>query len=281
MQREAHACHLMPQLSGQDFDCLARLVTARLGIRMPRVKLLMVQSCLLRRLRDFGLTDFSEYQELLLHSPASELEQRHFFDLITTHKTDFFREPAHFSFFAQQLLTKFPKGRFRVWSAGCSSGEEAYSLGMLLSDHSACHPGFSFEILATDISQRILEAGREAIYPEEHIAPVPPTQRKRYLLRGKNGRTGLVRIAPQLRQRVSFRQLNLMEAPFPVPGEMHVIFFRNVMIYFDRPTQAHVLAALCRHLCTGGHLFISHTESIINSPLPLVQVAPSIFRKLA
>jgi chemotaxis protein methyltransferase CheR len=152
---------------------------------------------------------------------------------------------------------------------------------MLLADHSLCHPGFSFEILGTDISQRILSAARDAIYPEEHIAPVPPTQRKRYLLRGKNEHTGMVRIAPELRQRVSFRQLNLMDPRFPIPAEINVIFFRNVMIYFDRPTQARVLSSICRHLCTGGHLFISHTESIINSTLPLAQVAPSIFRKLA
>lgn len=281
MGQATHAAHLMPQLSEQDFDGLAHLVTERLGIRMPRVKLLMVQSRLLRRLRELGLDNFSDYQDLLLHSHTAELEQRHFFDLITTHKTDFYREPAHFDFFSQRILEKFPKGHFRLWSAGCSSGEEAYTLGMLLADHSVCHPGFSFEILGTDISQRILTAARDAIYPEEHIAPVPPTQRKRYLLRGKNDHTGMVRIAPELRQRVSFRQLNLMDPRFPIPAEMNVIFFRNVMIYFDRPTQARVLSSICRHLCTGGHLFISHTESIINSTLPLVQVAPSIFRKLA
>ncbi len=281
MTQESHAAYPMPQLSERDFNSLAHFVTERLGIRMPRVKLLMVQSRLLRRLHELGLDTFSDYQDLLLNSQSAEQEQRHFFDLITTHKTDFYREPAHFDFLAQRILEKLPKGHLRLWSAGCSSGEEAYTLGMILADHSVCHPGFSYEILGTDVSQRILNAARDAIYPEEHVAPVPLAQRKRYLLRGKDSQAGMVRIAPELRQRVEFMRLNLMDPRFPLSAEMNVIFFRNVMIYFDRPTQARVLSGICRHLCPGGHLFISHTESILSSDLPLVQVAPSVFRKLA
>ena len=279
MGDELQAWQRMPQLSEKDFAEFAKLVTERLGIRMPRVKLLMVQSRLISRLQDLELTSFSDYLDYLLNSSNTEQELRHFYDLITTNKTDFYREGVHFDFLINKILPNHASGSLNVWSAGCSSGEEAYTIAIVLGDHSQCHPGFAYSILATDISQRSLKTAREAIYPENRIEPIPMVQRRRYLLRGKNTSSGLVRIGPELRARVSFKRLNLMDHSYALERCFEVIFFRNVMIYFDRETQMRVLTNICKYLRPGGHLFISLTESIIGGNLPLVQIAPSIFRK--
>lgn len=256
-----------------------QFVTHRLGIRMPAAKLLMVQSRLVRRLRDLGLDNFHDYEAVLFDSPDSEEEQRQFFDLITTNKTEFFREPEHFDYLVSNILIHHRSDSFSAWSAGCSSGEEPYSLAMMLADHEYANTGFSFSLLGTDISERMLATATSAIYEEAKITPVPMQQRHRYLLRSRDRQARTVRIVPELRHRVSFARLNLMDEDYPVPHGLDLIFFRNVMIYFDRDTQIRVLRRMCRHLHPGGHLMISHTESVIGTDLPLLQVAPSVFRR--
>lgn len=285
----------LPHLTEAAFRRFSALVTSKLGIRMPHAKMVMMQSRLLRRLRELKLQNFEEYQTLLFDSENAALEQAHFFDLITTNKTEFFREPDHFTFLLKTVLpnTRLSSthcctqgqpsakpAKLMVWSAGCASGEEAYSLAMVLSDHASKHPSFDYSILASDISSRVLAQAKEAIYPQSKIGPIPEDYRKAFLLRGKTAQRGNIRISAKLRAKVHLVKLNLMEETYGIQEPMDLIFFRNVMIYFDRQTQLLILARLCSILKPGGLLFISHTESILGATLPLQQLGPSIFQKI-
>jgi chemotaxis protein methyltransferase CheR len=171
--------------------------------------------------------------------------------------------------------------RFNAWSAGCSSGEEPYTLAMVLAEYAAQHPRFDFAILATDISTDVLRRAQSGIYPEELTVPIPPDLRCKYLLRSRSRTERLARVIPELRRRVSFHQLNFMDADYAVKDTFDAIFFRNVMIYFDRPTQEAVIQKLCRHLAPGGHLFAGHSESLAGLDLPVRPVRASIYQKNA
>lgn len=270
-------------LTPANFQRLARFVTSELGIKMPDVKLSMLQGRLQRRLRALGITSIDEYQKRLFDSPDSSQEIAHFIDAVTTNKTDFFREPRHFEYLAKQALPHLDSQprqpwRLKLWCAGCSSGEEAYTLSMVLSELG--RESFDFSILATDISTRVLEIGRQAIYDESRIEPVPQALRKRYLLRSRDPAKQSVRIVPHLRQRVSFSRLNFMDSEYPVKDAFEVIFFRNVMIYFDKATQEAVINKLCRNLAPGGFLFVGHSESLAGLRVPLSPVGSAIYRKV-
>lgn len=276
------------RISPQSFDRIAEFVTRELGIKMPDSKVSMIQSRLRRRVRDLGLQSIDEYCQLLFSSAVTETERVHFIDAVTTNKTDFFREPQHFSYLVQTALPQLQSsrrfavsGRISVWSAACSSGEEPYTLAMVLSEYSASRPRFGFQILATDISTKVLQLARDGIYTKGQIAPVPPPLRRKYLLHGKDQTNSLVRITPALRQSVSFHRLNFMDSEYTVREMFDVIFCRNVLIYFDRATQEEVIGKLCRNLNPGGYLFVSHSESLSGFNLPLVSLGSSVFRKHA
>jgi chemotaxis protein methyltransferase CheR len=266
------------RLSKRSFQRLAEFVTSELGIRMPDSKVSMIQSRLLRRVRELRLASLDEYCELLFSPAGGEPERLHFIDSVTTNKTDFFREPQHFRLLTETALPRLGDRRISVWSAACASGEEPYTLAMVLSEYAAARPAFDFRILATDISTRVLKIGREGIYPAQAIAPVPPEIRRKYLLRSRDGE-GQARIAPSLRQTVSFHRLNFMDANYGVREMFDIIFCRNVLIYFDRPVQAAVMGKLCRNLSPGGYLFVSHSESLSGLDLPLVALGSSVFRR--
>jgi chemotaxis protein methyltransferase CheR len=205
---------------------------------------------------------------------------------MTTNKTEFFREPEHFRYLAETALPEIVAGRrnaanptIKVWCAASSIGAEPYTLAMVLADASQTMGGFRFTITATDISTNVLDTAALAIYPESMVEPVPMDMRKRYLLRSKLESRGLVRIAPELRQMVRFGRLNLMEAPYPVDRDMDVIFCRNILIYFDKPTQQRVVGRLCDHLRPGGYLIVGHSESLAGFGMPVKQVGGTIFRR--
>jgi chemotaxis protein methyltransferase CheR len=248
---------------------------------MPAAKLPMVQSRLIRRVRELGLHSVDEYLEFFFNSRDAAEERIHLIDAITTHKTDFFREPVHFDYLTAKVLPAFRRVRpFRVWSAGCSSGEEPYTLAMVLSEFAASNQDFDYSITATDISTRMLEQSLEATYPESVIAPVAPALRSKYWLRSKDSTSKLVRIVPALRRKVTFEKLNFMDSQYNVEGgPFDSIFFRNVMIYFDRPTQEAVINRLCRHLTSGGHLFVGHSESLAGMSVPLAPAGPAIYHR--
>jgi chemotaxis protein methyltransferase CheR len=270
------------RLSAAGFTRLAQFITAELGIKMPEQKLTMVESRLLRRVRELGLSSLDEYASYFFDT-ATEEERDHLINSITTNKTDFFREPGHFEFLtgvAIPSLRMRPGVPLKVWSAGCSSGEEAYTLAMVLSEYGATRPEFRFAILGTDVSTRVLDRARAGIYTTDDITPISTELRRKYLWRSKNPSEPQARVAPQLRQAVSFHRLNLMDAHYGVRDIYDVIFFRNVMIYFDRRTQEAVLNKLCLHLAPGGYLFVGHSESLSGLDCPVVSVRASVFRKV-
>ena len=275
-----------PAISKNSFERIAQFINLELGIKMPASKISMIQSRLMRRLRELNLDSIDQYCDHLFESPAGGAERIHLINALTTNKTDFFRESQHFDYLTKTALPQLEHGgalepgkRLNVWSAACSSGEEPYTLAMVLSEYAAAHPSFTFRILATDVSTKVLQNAKEAIYSRQQIEPVPRTLRAKYLLRGKHGHNSLVRVAPALRRLVSFHKLNFMDQDYRVPDMFHIVFCRNVLIYFDRSTQEAVIGKLCRNLVSGGYLFVSHSESLSGLNLPLVALGSSCFRK--
>lgn len=273
------------RISPRTYGRLAKFVTAELGIKMPESKVPMIQSRLMRRVRDLDLESLDAYCEYLFSPSGAETERVHFIDAVTTNKTEFFREPGHFTQLVETVLPHVTRSRavarekrISVWSAGCSSGEEAYTLAMLLGEYAAARPPLQFRILATDISTKTLQIARAGIYNKERIAPVPLALRRKYLLQSKSD-PNLLRIRPVLRKCVSFHRLNFMADDYAAREMFDVIFCRNVLIYFDRPTQQAVIGKLCRNLSPHGYLFVSHSESLTGLDLPLVSVGSSCFRK--
>ena len=272
-------------LSPQGFARFARFITQELGIKMPEAKVPMLQSRLMRRLRKLQLGSLDEYQEYLFNSPEAKEELVHFIDAVTTNKTDFFREPQHFGYLVGSALPELSRihggsnWRLKLWCAGCSSGEEPYTLAMVLSEYAAQHAGFDFSILATDISTKVLDHARTGIYDQARVEPVPLPLRRKYLLRSSNPARSLIRLVPELRSRVSFHRLNFMDADYGLREKFDVIFFRNVMIYFDKETQEAVIQKQCRNLRAGGYLFVGHSESLAGLDIPVSLVNSAVFRK--
>jgi chemotaxis protein methyltransferase CheR len=270
-------------LSREGFERLARYITGELGIKMPSSKISMIQSRLVRRVRELGLGSIEQYGEYLFAEGHNE-ERDHFINAVTTNKTDFFREPEHFQYLTEVALPSLQQcaehdpRHTKVWSAACSSGEEPYTLAMVLSEHSSLHSGFNFAILGTDISTKVLQKARTGIYTEEQVAPVSLEMRKRYLLQNRNYGSRLVRIVPKLRQKVSFHRMNFMEPSYRIKESFDIIFLRNVLIYFDRAIQEAVVNKVCNHLNPGGYLFVSHSESLSELNVPVSRVHTSIHR---
>jgi len=272
------------------FEKFARFITQELGIKMPPDKMSMLQARLQRRLRVLGMASIEQYQAHLFNSPKSVEELVDFIDIVTTNKTDFFREPEHFNYLTNTALPELARLRrgvpgshwpFKLWCAGCSSGEEPYTLAMTLSEYAASHPGFDFSLLATDISTKVLNHATLGIYDDDRIGPIALPLRKKYLLRSRDSQRGQVRIVPELRRKISFHRLNFMDETYPVRNQFEVIFFRNVMIYFSKETQETVIGKLCRNLLPGGYLFVGHSESLTGLNIPVHSVGLAIYRKPA
>jgi chemotaxis protein methyltransferase CheR len=283
-------CEASPSavLSPGTFAKFCQFITTELGIKMSENKVPMLQSRLLQRLRKLGLGSLDAYRAYLFDSPQGEEELVHFINAITTNKTDFFRESRHFSYLTQTALSNLaPKAgagltrpwRLNLWCAGCSSGEEPYTLAMVLAEYGVHQSAFDYSILATDISTRVLSHAQLGIYDEERIGPIPAALRQKYLLRSKDRARALVRVVPELRSKLSFQRLNFMAAHYGLKETFDVIFFRNVMIYFDKPTQEAVIHKLCRHLAPGGYMFVGHSESLAGLSLPVVCVGSAVYRK--
>ena len=275
-----------PTMSGKDFSRLSELIYTRCGIKLPDVKKTMLEARLQKRIRALKLGSFNEYCAYLFSPKGMEEEFVPMVDLVTTNKTDFFREPDHFEYLIRtalpDLLNHYDIGlrtKLCLWSAGCSTGEEPYTIAMVVGEFGENHPGYRFSVIATDISTRVLKHGKAAIYEEERVLPVPLALKKKYLLRGKDSHKGYVKIAPGLRALVDFRRLNFMDSTYDIHEPIHVIFCRNVIIYFDRMTQERILQRLCRHLSPGGYIFMGHSEALHGMDLPLVQVAPTVYRR--
>jgi chemotaxis protein methyltransferase CheR len=276
-----------PVLTPRLFDCFSRFITTELGIKMPASKRTMLQSRLQKRLRQLRLASFEEYYDFVFSDSGRDRELPHLLDTATTNKTDFYREPRHYDVLVQtvvpellQLTGAGLRRPMKIWSAGCSTGAEPYTLAMVLSEVAAGISGFAFQILATDICTRVLGIARTAVYEEREADPIPMTCKKKYLLRSRDRDWPRIRIVPELRCKVDFRPLNLMDADYAMAAGLDVIFCRNVIIYFDRPTQHTVLSRLCRCLKPGGFLFMGHSETLNGLDLPLRPAASTVYRKI-
>ena len=249
----------------------------------------MVESRLRKRLRFLKIPNFTDYCDFLFSDNGMEKELKFFVDVITTHKTEFFREPDHFEYLVQkavpELIAKKGTGlnrKLNLWSAASSRGNEAYTIAIVLDEFRQRYPGLNFDyfILGTDISVDVLEDAQRAIYEHEEIEPVPMNLRKKYFLRSKDPKKNLVRVVSELRNKTKFRQLNLMDDDFRLREAMDIIFCRNVIIYFDKKTQDGLIKRLCNHLRPGGFLFMGHSEVLHCTDLPLVSTAPAVYRKV-
>lgn len=247
-------------MSDDDFQFIVRLIAERSGIALSEVKRNLVYSRLARRLRALQLNSFSAYCKVLEHDDGSELE--HFVNALTTNLTSFFREPKHFEYLARTLLPALrnrPADQpLRIWSAGCSTGEEPYSLAMTLEE---AQGGRDARILATDLDSSVIARARTGIYEATRVESIPEATLKQWFQRGTGENSGKVRVRPGIRDRVTFRQLNLME-PWPMRKPFDIIFCRNVVIYFDRDTQRRLFDRFADQLRPGGHLFVGHSETL-------------------
>lgn len=271
-------------MTDREFARFADFIQRQCGIKMPPAKKTMLQGRLQKRLRLLSLDSFSLYADYVFSEKGKEEELFHMIDAVTTNKTDFFRESKHFDYLRDIVLPSMMREAnnrgprpFKGWSAGCSTGEEPYTLAMVLSKFAENNPSFRFSILATDISTKVLEIARTGIYQAEKIEPIPMEFRKKYLLRSTS--KPVMRIVPELRACMKFMRLNFMHSDYALQDRMDVVFCRNVIIYFDRETQESILTRICRHLVPGGYLFMGHSETLNGMNLPVKQISSSIYQK--
>jgi chemotaxis protein methyltransferase CheR len=270
-------------LSDDEFRRLSVFIHKEVGINVESKKVLL-EGRLRKRLTHLRLPTFKEYCAYLFSPDGQRNELAYMIDAVATNKTDFFREPHQFDYLTQKALPALAADagscwKLCAWSAASSTGEEPYTMAMVLGEYAARQPGFTFSVLATDISTKVLDHAVAAIYDQERIEPVPVPLRKKYLLRSRDPASKKVKIAPELREKVTFRRMNLMDQKFGIADAMGIIFCRNVIIYFDKPTQAALIRRLFDQLVPGGYLFMGHSEVLSNINLPLVSVAPSVYRK--
>ncbi len=271
------------RISKRNFDKLARFIYDYSGIKMPPTKLTMLEGRLRRRLRATRHSSFDDYCDFLFNEGGLEHETVYLIDVVTTNKTDFFREAKHFEYMQTVALPALADSgvrTIRTWSSACSTGAEPYTMAMVLAEFTEGRSDLSYNVLATDLSTDVLQTARRGIYAEDLVAPVPRDLQKKYVMVAKQQGRREVRISPKLRTRVGFARMNLMDEKYPIGDMMHLIFCRNVLIYFDKQTQSGVLTRLCDCLAKGGYMFIGHSESITGFDLPLKQVSNTVFQRI-
>ena len=278
-----------PPLSERDFLLLRELISREAGLHLTSAKKALVVARLSRRLRALGLRSFGVYYELV-NGPDGAAERVHMLDAISTNETSFFRERQHFEFLEREVLPRWcaeaaakrRSRRVRAWSAGCSTGEEPYSLAMVLLKHLPPSAGWHIDILGTDLSTRVLDRARAGCWPIEKAEAIPGEYRRAFMLRGVREREGTMKVGPELRAVVRFAQLNLHAESYPAPRNCDLILCRNVLIYFDQPTRSRITRRLIGHLQPGGYLFLGHAETLhtaggneLKTVMPTVYARPS------
>ena len=262
-------------LNDREFALFQRMIYETAGIHMTSAKKALVNGRLAKRIRHYGLKSYSDYFRML-SGPAGKAEFQVAVDLLTTNETYFFREQKHFDFLQNTILPPLKGGRtVRIWSGASSTGEEIYTIAMVLAATLGTQP---WEVLGSDISTRVLEQARAGHYPIERAENIPDEYLRKYCLKGVGDQEGSFLIDKALRARTRFLQINL-NAALPKLDEFDVIFLRNVMIYFDMKTKQEVVARIVRQLRSGGYFFVSHSESLNGITDQLKSVAPSIYRK--
>jgi chemotaxis protein methyltransferase CheR len=273
------------KLSPKEFNKLSNFIYTHYGIKMPPTKRLMLEGRLSKRLSANGMDNYEDYVEFVFSREGMRSEMIHMIDVVTTNKTDFFREPIHFEFLQG---TAFPalkekyggRRQVNIWSAGCSSGEEPYTIALTASEYAAANSPFPFHITATDVSSRILNHAQNAVYKAEKLANVPIALKRKYMLKSKEALKPTIRMNKHLRAKLSFQRMNFMDDHYNTHNNFDIIFCRNVIIYFDRDTQERVINKLCSKLNPGGYFFLGHSESLSNMQAPLKHIRPTIFQKI-
>jgi len=271
---------ISPAISTDEFGLFQELIAHRAGIRLNDSKRALLVGRLSRRVRDLGLRTFRDYYQRVVRDRE---ERTRMLDLITTNETEFFREPAQFAFLEKNIVPRWLEAaeygrrerRVRVWSAGCSTGEEPYSIAMLL--HSNL-PGWDIEIIGTDLSTRVLDAAERAVWPAERLANIPLAYQRTYILNGTGAQAGRITVSDALRQLVSFRPLNLMNASYDILGSFDVVLCRNVLIYFDAEVRRAVIDRLVDRCAVGGYFLLGHAEALNRSPR-LTLLKPTIWTR--
>lgn len=272
-------------LTRKEYETIRRLVYAESGINLGDQKTQLVRARLGKLIRRRGFNSYRAYLEHVERDPSGE-ELCRLLDAISTNTTHLFREEHHFHLLHDLIRTwvadktwRMSSSTLRLWSAGCSSGEEAYSLAMTADAALAGYPDTQLKILATDLSVQMLSRAKLGIFDLHRVGTVPPPLKRRYLRRVSQDKTVMMQVVPELRRVVRFARFNLMEPTFPFRYGFHVIFCRNVMIYFDRPTQQALVQKFTAQLVRGGHFLIGHSESLSNVQHTLTYVEPTVYRK--
>lgn len=272
-------------ISEKDYEFIRQFVYEQSRINLGPDKKELVSARLAKRLRAIGLNSYTEYCKLLQSSAGKE-EVTNLVDSISTNHTYFFREIKHFEFLNDVVLpnwlqTHFRKGEtnFNIWSAASSSGEEPYSLGILLQEVLQHHQGASWTLDGTDISTRMLDLARRGIFESDRLRDVKPEWLRRYFQKGVGQWDGHFRAKEMIRNRLTFHHVNLLQERYPFSKKFHTIFCRNVMIYFDRQTQEQLVAKLTDQLQPKGYLIVGHSESLMGIKHSLESVRPSIYRR--
>ncbi len=272
------------ELSEKEFQAFSDLVHQKAGINLHSGKKQLVRARLATRIRSLKLGTFSQYYDYVINDHKGD-ELVLLLDSISTNLTQFFREPKHFDFMAEKFLPELAAARLksdqrqiRVWSAGCSTGEEPYSIAITLLDNLSSFTGWDIKILATDLSTRVLGVARQAVYAEERVRDIPAATMRKYFQAGRGDWSGCFKVKDAVKKLVVFRRLNLMD-PLPFSNPMDLIFCRNVMIYFDKKTQGELVDRLYQSLAKDGYLFIGHSESLTGVKHSFKYVQPTVYRK--
>ncbi|MDD5790240.1 MAG: chemotaxis protein CheR [Spirochaetia bacterium] len=274
------------ELTDSQFHRISEFIQKNVGIKMPEEKRLMVQSRLTGRLKSLKMSNFDDYLNFAFSGTLEGSEEiALMINAITTNLTNFFRENVHFEYLTDTVLPELAQKNIKkveLWSAGCSTGQEPYTLSIVMQEFMRKNPGKidDYSVYATDISSRVLDKAIDAVYPMSEVESLSLELKKRYFLKSKDTVNPSVRLKPEIRQKVSFDRLNFMAPSYPRTTEKNVIFCRNVLIYFDKPTQESVVRKLLEHLMPGGYLFLGHSETIFGMDLPLKTVGPTIFKKI-
>ncbi|MBE7411110.1 MAG: protein-glutamate O-methyltransferase CheR [Leptospiraceae bacterium] len=264
-----------PELTDREFKLFQKLIYEKAGISMSEAKKALISNRLAKRIRHFDLNTYLEYYKLIESNSYPE-ESQILVDLLTTNETYFFREQIHFDFLKNEILQNpYSLKNFRVWSAASSSGEEAYSIAMILSEKLGHTP---WEIIGSDISIRILEKAKKGIYLLSKSTGIPKNYLKKYCLRGVNAQEGHLKIINEIKSKVHFYQINLNE-PLPDIGKFNVVFLRNVMIYFDNDTRKKIIENILPTIEDKGYLFIGHSETLFGITDSLKNIKPTIYQK--
>jgi len=273
-------------ITEREFQQFRALVLQQTGIALGDSKRQLVCSRLGKRLRYYGYSTFSQYYEHLAERDPEGQELLRMINAITTNKTDFFREAHHFDFLRSAILpamqTEAGTGgarRLRIWSAGCSSGEEPYSIALTVLEGLPRPWAWDVKILASDIDTEMLAKGREGVYTDDRLSTIPAELRERYFLRGRGTREGLVAVRPEMKDLVAFRRINLRDESWPIRTLFDCIFCRNVIIYFDRALQEGLVSRFVELLKPGGYLFLGHSESLLGMRLGLRYVGNTVYQK--